>query len=108
MLRKGLLVIWLMVASLTMTTLVHAQESPSAPTLECSGDVHSENSEKSSSGDSDQGVIHHHGCHSVSHFLPDYPASPRVFTLSMDNYPVQRFVTHIARHAGPDLRPPII
>lgn len=107
MLRKGFLLIWLVVASLTVTTTVHAQEFPGMVTLECSGAVHTENSEKTSPGDTDSGVMHHHGCHSASHFLHGDYASAAVFELSTDDYPMSRFAGHRVRHAGPDLRPPI-
>ena len=108
MFRKGFLLIWLVVASLTVTTTVHAQEFPGMVTLECSGAVHTENSEKSSPGDTDPGVMHHHGCHSASHFLPGDHAVSSLLALPTDDYPTSRFAGHRVRHAGPDLRPPIV
>jgi len=64
MLRRGYLLCCLFLASLMTTGTVHAQESLSVPTLECSGTVHSEGDADQSSSDSDKNMSHHHsGCH---------------------------------------------
>jgi len=72
MLRKLWSLLLVMIASsLVVTGTVHAQETPGAVTIECSGALHSEGDADQSQGDSDKTVPHHHGtCHGPSLNLP--------------------------------------
>jgi hypothetical protein len=108
MIRRGYFLCCLFLASLMTTGAVHAQESPSVPTLECSGAVHSEGDADQSSGDSDKNISHHHsGCHGFAACARVSDQSPlslilvsKPTTLS-DTPPMARSAT------GPQLRPPI-
>lgn len=108
MLRRGIFLFWLLIASLVTTATVHARESLDAPALECSGVAHGDGDADQSPGDSDNALPHHHGgCHgfaacvqgdtdgpglaaasSLPNILADFPAPPRW-------------------SIGPHLRPPI-
>lgn len=107
MFHRGFLLLCLVVTSLVATSVVHARELPNLPTLACSGVVHSDGEADQSSGDADQGVPHHHGCHASSAFLPGATDSVRAFApglvqpLAMTPAPPARW------SVGPDLRPPI-
>lgn len=107
MLQRGLLLLCLLVASLVASTTVHASELPGRVTIECAGAVHGDNEQEQAPADTDKGVAHHHGCHSVSSFVPAQPPASHAFAR-----PVALFMPGFAaaltcRHPGPDLRPPI-
>lgn len=108
MLRRGYLLCCLFLASLMMTGAVHAQESPSVPTLECSGAVHTEGDADQSSGDSDKNISHHHsGCHGFA--ACGRLAEATTTSLFFVTQPNMMFeAPAVARSAtGPQLRPPI-
>ncbi len=108
MLRRGVLLLCLLMSSLVAAATVHAQESPNAPTIECSGVVHSEGDADQSTGDRDSLMPHHHGsCHGGAAFLPAVADGSGV--ADMLDQPA-RFAASpvLARwQTGPDLRPPI-
>ncbi len=107
MLRKGFLMLCLLVGSLILTTTVHARENPNMVTLECSGVVHSDAGEKTSPQDAEKGAMHHHGCHGASTFLPGHFKAAHSFAIPSNRYPVDRLALHVSRNAGPALRQPI-
>lgn len=95
-------------SSLLAAATVHAQERPYAPTIECSGVVHSEGDADQKQGDTDSAVPHHHGsCHGGAAFLPviahahgDFVPLGRL-AFFFPSAALTRWLT------GPDLRPPI-
>ncbi|MEJ5977594.1 hypothetical protein WG901_13170 [Novosphingobium sp. PS1R-30] len=109
MLRRGLLLLCLLLTSLMATSAVHANEQSPAPVIDCSGQVHVDGDTDQSAPDSDQGVPHHHtGCHGHGTF--------DAFPLKVDAIglePATRLFFFPASSvrarwmAGPALRPPI-
>ncbi len=98
----------LLTASLVATTVVHAREFSSAPTIECSGFVHSDGDADHSQADSDRGIPHHHGnCHAAPLFMPaQHDASTLKINLTE---PALMPSFGVSRHwlVDPALRPPI-
>ncbi len=109
MFRKGLLVIWILVAALVVTTTVHVRELPGIEGLECSGAVHSETEDDrgQTPGEVDKGTVHHHGCHGASSFLAGNGTGDVMVTSSSRAYPPQRVAALLPRPIDPGLRPPI-
>lgn len=108
MFRHGLLLLCLLAASLIGTGTVHARESLSAPTFECSGVAHSDGDADQVPGDSDNAIPHHHsGCHGFSACVePAYghagfPMARDVVTRTGEPLGFDRW------SSGPQLRPPI-
>ncbi|MFD2428907.1 hypothetical protein ACFSUK_13605 [Sphingobium scionense] len=69
----GRFLLCLISLSMLTTTMVHAQEVPNAqaPTIECSGYVHSDGDADQTQGDADKGMPHHHGgCQGAPAFVP--------------------------------------
>lgn len=106
--RLGYLLLCLLTASLLTTATVHARESATAPTIECSGVVHTDGDADQSQGDSDRGMPHHHGgCHNVPGFMPA-TASDILFSRMPEVIPFRPVAVGNKRWlVGPDLRPPI-
>lgn len=108
--RLGRFLLCLLSLSMLTTTLVHAQEVPNAraPTIECTGYVHSEGDADQTQGDADKAIPHHHGgCQGAPAFVP-FSASEDMLPLAVDApvfipapIPSKRWAI------GPDLRPPI-
>jgi len=108
MVRWGLLILCMMVASLTATGAVHAREFPSPTTVECSGYVHSDGDSDQSQGDSDRAVPHHHGgCHGSVSLVPLRLAEPVVFFQPAEARNLSDTTGAARWSPGPDLRPPI-
>jgi len=107
MFRNGLAILYLLVMSLLTSTVVHAQEFSGTAQLECSGEIHPEQREQPSSGDSDKTVAHHHGCHSVSAFLGGSEPLQPSLSPGADDFPLMPVSALFSRASGPDLRPPI-
>lgn len=71
MIRQGLFLLCMLIASLTTASVTHAQEFTGNATIECSGYVHSAGDADQSDGDSDKATPHHHGaCHGGGLFMP--------------------------------------
>lgn len=108
--RLGRFLLCLLSLSMLTTTLVHAQEVPNAraPTIECTGYVHSEGDADQTQGDADKAIPHHHGgCQGAPAFVP-VSASEDMLPLAVDApvfipapIPSKRWAI------VPDLRPPI-
>ncbi|NIJ18301.1 hypothetical protein [Sphingobium vermicomposti] len=94
-------------SSLVVTATVHAQERPGAPTIECSGAVHSDGDADQSQGDSDKAVPHHHGtCHGPSLNVPAKDElSAMVRAAGMRPFPASDTAIE-SRAVDPALRPP--
>lgn len=107
MFREGLLLLCLLVTSLMTATVVHAQEFAGAAPLECSGEVHSQQDEKPSSGDAEKAVAHHHGCHSVSSFLDGGTPATGLLARAVNVFALPKADALVSLPVGPDLRPPI-
>lgn len=109
MIRKGFLIICLMVASLVTTTVVHARELPGVVTLECSGTVRAEPEEtsKPSSGDLDKAAFEHHGCHNASSMMLGSVPADEMVVRPPRSYPFSQVAALLPRESGPGLRPPI-
>lgn len=94
-------------SSMVLTATVHAQELPGAPTIECSGTVHTEGDADQSQGDPDQAAPHHHGtCHGSSLNVPssvDMPTMP--YLSAVRPFPGSDSAT-ASRVIDPALRPP--
>ncbi|HEV7435895.1 MAG TPA: hypothetical protein VGO22_13635 [Pseudorhizobium sp.] len=106
--RLGIFLLCLLSVSLLTTAMVHAQEIPSAPTIDCSGYVHTDGDADQTQGDADKAMPHHHGsCHGGTAFVP--AAASDDLLGSARHAPV--FVPAPAASKrwaiGPDLRPPI-
>lgn len=109
MLKRGLLLLCLMLMSLSVTSAVHADEQSPAPTMDCSGQVHAANDADRSAPDSDQGVPHHHtGCHGHGTF-DAFPQKVEAIGLEPSTalyfFPANSFRARWM--AGPAVRPPI-
>jgi len=107
MVRWGFILLWMIVASLTAASVVHANETAPSSIIECSGYVHSDGDADQSQGDADKAIPHHHGsCHGAASLLPraivpilfDIKAAPKSAAMSKA---LGRWTP------GPDLRPPI-
>ncbi|QEH81791.1 hypothetical protein EIK56_09635 [Sphingomonas sp. C8-2] len=109
MIRKGFLIICLMMASLVTTTIVHARELPGVVTLECSGTVRAEpeESSKPSPGDSDKAAFEHHGCHNASSMMLGSAPADEMVMRPQRAYPFLQVAALLPRDTGPGLRPPI-
>ncbi|WP_375195313.1 hypothetical protein [Sphingobium sp.] len=108
MLRRGVLFLCLLMSSLVAAATVHAQERPNAPTIECSGVVHSEGDADQSTGDRDSLMPHHHGsCHGGSACLPVVADGSGPPDLLSDAAPFDAAPVLARWQTGPDLRPPI-
>lgn len=108
MFRKGYLVFCLLVASLMTTTTLHAREMPGVPSVECSGAIHVEEQDgTSSTGDADKALVHHHGCHAGSSFIASSPDGGSDLRVVSPLYTKACATTLLCRQSGPDLRPPI-
>lgn len=109
MLRRGVLLLCLLLTSLMATSAVHANEQSPVPVIDCSGEIHAEGDADQSAPDSDQGVPHHHtGCHGHGTF-DAFPQKVEAIGLE----PIAQFYSFPANSfrarwmAGPALRPPI-
>jgi hypothetical protein len=107
MVRRGLIIFWMVVASLTAASIVHANETASSSAMECSGYVHSDGDADQSQGDADKAVPHHHGgCHGGASLLPR-PLVPIFFVIQPADKPAATYRSLDRWMIGPDLRPPI-
>ncbi|GEM_PF-2144240 len=106
---NGLLLVWLLIASLLGATTLHAQEVSGVASLECSGSIHAEAAPSHEGDPAEQGkaTIHHHGCHGASSFLPTGVAADMAFHARPHSYTVPRVQPLLTREASPALRPPI-
>lgn len=108
MLRRGFLLLHLLLASLIATATVHAQEFSPSPALECAGYIHTEGDADQSPGDSDKAVPHHHtSCQSAPVSSPTRIIRERrlrPLVVATPNY--VSALTHRWSN-GPGLRPPI-
>lgn len=108
MLRHGLLVLFMLIASLTAAALLHAREFPDATVIECSGYVHSEGDADQSPGDTDKAMPYHQGhCHGGAAFIPSKNgASTLLVSLALPSFiPAEDKLDRWS--VGPNLRPPI-
>lgn len=106
--RLACYLLYLLTVSLLTTTVVHAREIPGAPTIECSGYVHSDGDSDQTQGDADKAMPHHHGsCHGSSAFVP-MTANDMLLPIHAD-IPGQALATAAPKRwaTGPGLRPPI-
>ena len=107
MFRKGYVLFCLLVASLLMTTVVHARELPGQAVFECSGASSDEPDEHPASGETGKAAAGHHGCHGASSFLPaGFQGSP-VFYRVAARYPLTPVDALACASPGAVLRPPI-
>lgn len=106
MLRNGLLWLCLLVMSLVASTTLHAREVAGLTGIECTGTVHA-GSEQPSPDNPDKGMVHHHGCHSASSFLPSEGPSAYNFGLPLKLAPAAPAAALSCWQPGPGLRPPI-
>lgn len=109
MLKRGLILLCLMLMSLTAASTVHASEQTLAPVIDCSGQVHVEGDTDQSAPDSDQDVVHHHtGCHGHGTF-DAFPAKIEALGIEPTAHLFFFPATSVRARwmAGPALRPPI-
>ncbi len=111
MLRRGILMLCLLVTSLMVSSVVYAGEFTSAASIDCSGFVHSDadgdTDADQSQGDPDRAAQHHGTCHYAPATLvaPHFAVSaimPRASPLPFGNE-----AGVVRRNPGPGLRPPI-
>lgn len=107
MIRQGLFLLCMLIASLTTASVTHAQEFSGNAMIECSGYVHSTGDADQSNGDSDKATPHHHGaCHGSGVFMPalaDAPAQNLVLSAAILPHTE---VELIGSNVDPALRPP--
>ena len=108
MFRHGILVLFMLIASLTTAAPLHASEFPGATSIECSGYVHSEGDADQTPGDADKATPHHHGnCHGATALIPARDGASTLHAqLTLPSFnPTEAVLGRWS--SGPDLRPPI-
>ena len=107
--RLGRFLLCLLSLSMLTTTLVHAQEVPNAqaPTIECSGYVHSDGDADQTQGDADKAIPHHHGtCHGQALSIPQADAIPVTFNIEGARPKPGFDAVRALSSVDPALRPP--
>lgn len=107
MFGRNVLLICMLMAAIFTSAVVHAREVPNLPTLECSGEVHTDGESDQSRGDTDKGVPHHHSCHGTAVFVPAASDSPDARAVVVAELASFRSAPPSRWSAGPGLRPPI-
>ena len=108
MFRHGMLVLFMLIASLTTAATLHASEFLGATSIECSGYVHSEGDADQTPGDADKATPHHHGnCHGATALIPARDSASTLHAqLTLPSFnPTEAVLGRWS--SGPDLRPPI-
>lgn len=109
MLRRGYLLLYVLIASLLATATVHAQEFASPfVKLECAGYVHGDGDSDQSQGDADKAVPHHHtNCQNAPIVAPASAVRERQLRPMANSAP--NYVATMAHlwSDDPGLRPPI-
>lgn len=108
MFGKGFVLICLLMASIFASAVVHAREVPNLPTLECSGEIHTDADGDQSRGDSDNGMPHHHSCHGAAAFIPATTQGVYEIALSAAQPAILASAPPDRWSLGPALRPPIV
>ncbi|NKI98586.1 hypothetical protein [Novosphingobium sp. SG707] len=109
MIRQGLFLLCMLIASLTTASVTHAQEFAGNAVIECSGYVHSAGDADQSDGDADKAAPHHHrACHGSGVFLAGGAHGfASAYRLAAAVVP-QAEAELTGKSIGPALRPPSI
>lgn len=108
MLRRGILLFYLVMSSLIAATTLHAQEPPALPTIQCTGMAHQDGHADQSPGNADKAMPHFHGgCHGHHISIEPQVDAPDAVVRDVSR-PQPRIAAGLAHGAvDPGLRPPI-
>lgn len=104
MARLRLLIV-LILASLTMSSTIHARELSGSTDIECSGVVHSQDDKDQSGGKTDKAL--HHGCHSIGATLATKVTPVELVVFAPVRLTFVNVTAPVGSVTGPALRPPI-